>query len=352
MFIISVNFNNSLQNKGDDVNKKLLFSSVFISCIFLSSCGDNSSIKKVKSYVFDNIDSTRTLGAVMDSRISCLNSKWDNKVENGRNLVSVECNINVKEINSTFEKLNSSRANIIQEKIFKLENNRDELKKSKPVIQEIYETNKSYIAKFKTLHQKLEPIDFYESTQESDEAIQKKERNEIIENQITSLKKELSDKINNLMTQISEQAYYDAKHLNDVLLDQYNPYVDYSNSDSLIARLDSEIMNFNNKLNVDLDKEIQNEQQKLQVFKINPVELDSATSIIYFSDNPSELKPVSYISSEYILKMNGKEFNVKPDIKISDFYNNNELFKLKAQLVQSYMNHTGVSYISNSELSN
>ncbi|OCG44399.1 hypothetical protein A9G28_00160 [Gilliamella sp. Fer1-1] len=65
---------------------------IVLSVLILTACGDSSQVKQVKDYVYDNIDSTLTVGNALDNRNICNKTKWDSyKDERDRNIVEYTC---------------------------------------------------------------------------------------------------------------------------------------------------------------------------------------------------------------------------------------------------------------------
>lgn len=65
---------------------------IILSVLTLTACGDSSQVKQVKDYVYDNIDSTLTVGNALDNRNICNKMKWDSyKDERDRNIVEYTC---------------------------------------------------------------------------------------------------------------------------------------------------------------------------------------------------------------------------------------------------------------------
>jgi hypothetical protein len=65
---------------------------IVLSVLILTACGDSSQVKQVKDYVYDNIDSTLTVGNALDNRNICNKTKWDSyKDEQDRNIVEYTC---------------------------------------------------------------------------------------------------------------------------------------------------------------------------------------------------------------------------------------------------------------------
>ncbi|MFQ0994288.1 hypothetical protein ACGH6Q_04550 [Gilliamella sp. BG2] len=65
---------------------------IVLSVLILTACGDSSQVKQVKDYVYDNVDSTLTVGNALDNRNICNKTKWDSyKDERDRNIVEYTC---------------------------------------------------------------------------------------------------------------------------------------------------------------------------------------------------------------------------------------------------------------------
>ncbi|WP_144139208.1 hypothetical protein [Providencia rettgeri] len=312
--------------------------------LVLTGCGEDDSIAKVKKHVFDQIDSTRNIGAVLESRTACLNGSWDSMDDNsGRKIVSFTCDIDFASINKTFSTASLRITDEINNEIEILESEKRARDDSLDKIKQIYELDLSYLSDLVQLSQQY-PIEDVKIPNQywSDEDREQHNRNNQYRNIIQAKKDEMFKRIAVLQEGLPDKEKRIAEKLNEYVFDSY--YLKrYSYDDELKDNFSKDMTAIYNRYLLDskvLDEKINNKKQELNLYKTNPIEITKAKSVIYFTDNPSKSKPVSFYDFAYTATINGKEIALTPKIDLTSLFNDQEIEQLKKSLVPLYQNYT------------
>lgn len=305
------------------MKKKLLF---LIVTIFLSGCDGNNEIKKVKDHVFPEIDTSRTIGTVMEHREGCKDGRWNRDTDSsGRVIVSYSCKIDTKQINDVFNNSNNKKVAKYNEQLNYYNQEISNEKKYNAIVRSLYSTTLSnldqILAEYKVMAEHSNP-----DTDESGLTTEKKERLALMKD---ADYESLKDRITGIgRMSSSERAAED-------ILRSFS--ISNVNSEEGINMAKEAI----NRIYTEYEDEIKNlykvkiEALKEQINKKNPIDVTLAESTVYFSSNPSKEDPVSFVGIKYNIKNNGDEI-VTSGGSLTNLYNGKELRVIEEFLARRY----------------
>jgi|SRR5690554_6916735 len=312
-----------------------------VGLFLISACGDSSDIKKVKNHIFENIDSSRTLGTALENRSYCKKPIWKEKVDDsGRKLVIFSCKINPDEINSTFERINNTFYSDFKNSLIELEL---EIKSIDDFIKEVNNKVVHLVEnKLPEAAALLKDLQCEESGT-IDERIERTDSNNKIYANIEPLINEIleeSKKIKNVRNKnlVSDIATELKIKCNSGKLETID-----SAKKNIATRIENYIAYQLMMLNA--KQKILTLEDGLKKYKNNSINISEIHNEIIFSSNPSIENPISLKSINYSFSNNDSEYNTDAGAKIIDIYKNNEIYILKRSIGHLYMKQKDLHYI-------
>ncbi|HIE0659586.1 TPA: hypothetical protein ACXJEZ_002086 [Providencia rettgeri] len=306
---------------------------LLFSVFLISSCGDSSDLTKVKNHVFEQLDNTRSIGNVMEHRESCNKYEWNEQEDNqGRKVVTFTCYMDYSWLNKQFNHIHDENIKKITSKIESLKKEKSTTKSQLKSLQSVYDLVESNIPKVSSLLAEYKNIlaerNNYYNENDLNDSISAQEK---IRNELVQVKKDIRIKMEKIMIGTKKYSYADsvAKKLINVIPSP--PITLPPTENEMKNRLRYHFESSKKTLAIYYDEDIEMNEEKLAKIKDNPIIISEMKNIIEFSSNPSELKPVSVISSGYYLINKGEEMEIFfPDLnkEMFDIYSNTELKKI------------------------
>jgi len=321
-------------------------------CLLLTGCGDSDNISKVKNHVFQNIDSSRTIGTLMEHRDACKKGSWSEKKDDlGKNIVTYKCDIDYKKINATFDRLYNQEIESLNKNIEK-ENQRREREISQYAYVEKVKEQVLVAASdlYKIAHRYKEPDVTYHNghANENEDDV----KNNI--NVMSEYSKARKIEISKLYNQLPSDEKYPAtkrylKEMIDCIPDSVffmeKEYGDISNN------LNRILLNYKENATSYSDSIIKESKAKIEKYKQNPISLSEGESEISFSANPSTTNPVSVVAYKYHFKNHGRDINSDMDVNLPIIYSGNEMLRLKRVFAREiFMDKMGIPVLGDARL--